>query len=311
MKFLLAAALFFSSNAFAYTTVSGISAGAFMATQLQIAFSDRIQGMGSLAGGPYWCAQGGSSLYGCLFQPEQVNLQVLWNRVTEEERQGKIAPTNNLRNARIYIFQSKADTVVKPASSQKLQGFLAKYVSSNNLHTEWMEKAAHAFPTVNYGKSCDTSGIPYVVNCKKDIAGEMLTHLLGNLRAPVKMVNENLRLFSQKEFSSAGLHEKGWAYIPAACDRENHGCRVHMALHGCQMGPDFMDDEFRAYAGYNTWAESNDLIIIYPSISRSFGNPNGCWDWFGYTNDNYANRAGPQMEALMKIIERFKKNGKL
>lgn len=311
MKFLLVTLLFFPFQAFASATVSGISAGAFMATQLQMAFSDRIQGMGSLAGGPYWCAQGGDTLYGCLLQPDQVDLQLLWDRVAEEERQGKIASVSNLRNARVYIFQSKADTVVKPASSQKLQGFFTKYISSGNLRTEWMEKAAHAFPTASFGRSCDSTGSPYVVNCKKDIAGEMLQHILGNLRSPVSALPTNLKIFSQKEFSDMGLHESGWAYVPAACERENHGCRVHMALHGCQMGPDFMGDEFRANAGYNPWAESNNLIIVYPSVARSFGNPNGCWDWFGYTNDDYANRSGPQMVALMKIMDRFQRNGKI
>ena len=311
MIFLTALSLIFLPSTFAATTVSGISAGAFMATQLQIAYSDQIKGMGSIAGGPYWCAQGGGSLYGCLLSPEQIDLQVLWNRVSEEEQQGKVAATSNLRNARVYIFQSKADAVVKPASSQKLQGFLTRYISPSNLKTEWMEKAAHAFPTFNFGKSCDTTGIPYVVNCKKDIAGEMLQHLLGNLKAPVAPIGDNLKHFSQREFADAGLHEDAWAYVPAACARENHGCSVHLALHGCQMGPDFIGDEFRAHAGYNGWAESNNLIVVYPSVNSGFGNPNGCWDWFGYTNENYANRTGPQMEALMKIAARFTKNGKL
>ena len=37
-------------------TVSGISSGGSMATQLYIAFSDEVNGCGILAGPPYYCA---------------------------------------------------------------------------------------------------------------------------------------------------------------------------------------------------------------------------------------------------------------
>jgi hypothetical protein len=40
------------------TTVSGISAGGFMAAQMAIAFSASIAGAGIFAGGPFYCAQG-------------------------------------------------------------------------------------------------------------------------------------------------------------------------------------------------------------------------------------------------------------
>ncbi|RYH05980.1 depolymerase, partial [Tropicimonas sp. IMCC6043] len=38
------------------TTVSGLSSGAFMAVQLQVAFSTTIGGAGIVAGGPFGCA---------------------------------------------------------------------------------------------------------------------------------------------------------------------------------------------------------------------------------------------------------------
>ena len=35
--------------------------------------------------------------------------------------------------------------------------------------------------------------------------------------------------------------------------------------------------------------ESNDIIGLYPQTisSTSLGNPTGCWDWYGYVDDNY------------------------
>jgi hypothetical protein len=40
------------------SSVSGISSGAFMAVQFGVAWSSIIKGVGVIAGGPYYCAQG-------------------------------------------------------------------------------------------------------------------------------------------------------------------------------------------------------------------------------------------------------------
>ena len=42
----------------AETSVSGISSGAFMAVQFQVAHSSIVKGVGVVAGGPYFCSQG-------------------------------------------------------------------------------------------------------------------------------------------------------------------------------------------------------------------------------------------------------------
>ena len=41
-------------------SVSGLSSGAAMATQLSVAYSDRVAAVGMMAGPPYGCAQGAS-----------------------------------------------------------------------------------------------------------------------------------------------------------------------------------------------------------------------------------------------------------
>src|SRR5271166_4746729 len=40
------------------SSISGISSGAFMAVQFATAWSGTIKGVGVIAGGPYYCAQG-------------------------------------------------------------------------------------------------------------------------------------------------------------------------------------------------------------------------------------------------------------
>ncbi|WP_235580933.1 hypothetical protein [Pseudorhodoferax sp. Leaf265] len=36
--------------------------------------------------------------------------------------------------------------------------------------------------------------------------------------------------------------------------------------------------------GFNRWADTNRLIVLYPQVARSGAspfNPKGCWDWWG------------------------------
>lgn len=58
--------------------------------------------------------------------------------------------------------------------------------------------------------------------------------------------------------------------------------------------------------GYNEVAEANGLIILYPQAKSSTflpSNPNGCWDWWGYTNGNYATQSGVQMKESMRLVQ--------
>jgi hypothetical protein len=53
-------------------------------------------------------------------------------------------------------------------------------------------------------------------------------------------------------------------------------------------------------------AELNDIIVLFPQILQSSfspQNPNGCFDWWGYGSVNYANKLGPQMSGIKKMID--------
>jgi hypothetical protein len=45
------------------------------------------------------------------------------------------------------------------------------------------------------------------------------------------------------------------------------------------MSREFIGRTFVEHAGYNPVAEVNNIIILYPQISRSLVNPQGCYDW--------------------------------
>ncbi|HLX36394.1 MAG TPA: PHB depolymerase family esterase, partial [Candidatus Binataceae bacterium] len=116
--------------------------------------------------------------------------------------------------------------------------------------------------------------------------------------------------FDQNEFapnddaSAIDMDTTGYAFVPHQCS-SGKTCGLILALHGCNqyygaVGSDFIDE-----AGINEWADTNDIVVLYPQTIMSTANPEGCWDWWGYLNDaNYAQKSGPQMQALYLMVNR-------
>lgn len=67
-------------------------------------------------------------------------------------------------------------------------------------------------------------------------------------------------------------------------------------------------------SGYIDYAEQNDLMILFPQTwitENNFPyNPNGCWDWFGWTGENYATNTGSETKWLMDFIHSIAANPK-
>ena len=75
------------------------------------------------------------------------------------------------------------------------------------------------------------------------------------------------------------------------------------------MNPDYVQDQFVINSGFNSWAEANNIIVLYPQVSKvSQVNPYACWDWFGYTGRDFANRNGSQIIAIQKMVYRLMGN---
>jgi hypothetical protein len=45
--------------------------------------------------------------------------------------------------------------------------------------------------------------------------------------------------------------------------------------------------------------------VLYPQAEASPGNPNHCWDFWGYTGREYYSRDGKQMAAVKAMIDRL------
>ena len=87
-------------------------------------------------------------------------------------------------------------------------------------------------------------------------------------------------------------------------------CALHLVLHGCAMSAEVVGTDFIEQSGYLPWADANDIVLAFPQVKSSMSeplNPHGCWDWWGYTGDEYRLRTGKQMLVLTEWIDAFSK----
>jgi poly(3-hydroxybutyrate) depolymerase len=301
-------------------TVSGVSSGGYMAAQIHLAHSKLFSGASSVAGGLFWCAQGSSTKaqMECMGQPAQQDVQASVREAKRQESLGLIDPLTGLSGDRVYVYASPKDSIIRSGNSQNLSAFyqaIDQSLSSPTapplqLKTEISGDAAHGFPTLSYGAPCKIGFSPWLLNCGLDLAGDILKNLDPQVTSVARGVASSSSLFEfdQTEFgdSSTPLFPTGWLYVPARC-QNGAKCGLHLALHGCQMNPDFIQDQFARHAGYNEWAESADLIILYPQSAKIPNkNPYACWDWFGFTGPDYTTKNAPQIQALKAMVDRVR-----
>jgi poly(3-hydroxybutyrate) depolymerase len=312
----------------AQSSVSGLSAGGYMAVQFAVAFSSILKGGGVIAGGPYYCARGEEITattvcscvpFGC-FGPSTTNVPDLIRITDRNAAQGLIDPTSNLRNARFWLFSGTADTAVPQRIMNDLKTYLLYYVDGGNISYKNDLPAEHAQPTDFFGNPCGVRDDPFINNCHYDAAGALLQWIYGPLRPRNGgKLQGSLTAFDQREFladaASHGLAERGWLFVPTDCAR-GQPCRLHVAFHGCKQyqtyryvsptaglvtfGTTFVRD-----TGYNKWADTNNIIILYPQATATATNPLGCWDWWGYDDPDYAVRSGRQLAAVRRMVGRI------
>jgi poly(3-hydroxybutyrate) depolymerase len=293
-------------------TVSGLSSGGYMAVQVHVAHSARVQGVAALAAGPYYCAQGSlwTAMTRCMSTGAWTpvpDLRTLKTATESFARERLIDPISNLAKARVWLFSGTEDRIVEQAVVQALGDY---YASFGARFVFVKHKAAgHGMVTENAGADCDASAPPFINNCAYDAAEELLRHLFGSLAPSAAQESGRLLAFDQREFADAyavSMDDDGYAYVPRACETER--CRVHVAFHGCRQGAERVGESFVRDAGYNRWADTNRLIVLYPqAIARYWWtyNPRGCWDWWGYTGPRYATKEAPQIRAVLGMVERL------
>lgn len=299
---------------FADVSVSGISSGGYMAAQMHFAYSKTIRkGAGVIAGGPVYCSQGNVSIATgpCMADTGSRNLPYLISTVNTWSGNGYIDPTSNLAGSKVYLFSGTIDSTVKQPVMDDLKTMYQNYVSSANITYKNNIAAEHSLPTDYYGNACSVNGAPYINNCNFDTAGEILKWIYGTLNAKnAGTLGGSFINFNQKAFwgnadpTNHGMANDGWAYVPANC-AAGQKCRLHVVFHGCKQNVATVGSQFYKNTGYNKWADTNNMIVLYPQANTTYANPNGCWDWWGYDDVNFPAKSGGQMVAIKTMIDRI------
>lgn len=287
-------------------TVSGISAGGYAAVQAHVALSDTISGAAAVAGGPYHCAEGNiiHALGRCI-SGAALDAAPLAEATRSAAGAGTIDPVASLSNDRVWLFHGAGDPIVDVAVTRALRDFYASFLPEEAIALVDNIPATHGWPTRDQGVACGEMGGDYINACDYDAAGELLQHLYGSLSDPTTARDDGLQVLDQASVVAEGGYfaDSGFAYVPEACVDKTGECRLHLAFHGCRQGNEFIEDRFARMSGLNEWAESNRIIVLYPQVSKSLMNPQGCWDWWGYTGADYDQRSGKQIAGIAALIE--------
>jgi hypothetical protein len=332
------------------SSVSGLSSGAFMTVQLHLAHSGSFIGAGVIAGGPFRCAETyraaaalaedayiQNAFYICmnpLIPQTGPDARQLVDMAHNSALSGEIDAIQNLADHRLYIFTGKADSVVYSDVVLRTRQFYELLgVKARNIAFHDHIDAGHSIITDNPEDSpLDTNQPPYINNGGFMQSHDILEHIHGPLKPPAQRLNGRLMRFDQSEFfghdSRASMSEFGYAYVPRSVE-EGAPARVHIALHGCKQGYNYINyvngrpdtqnappygNRYVTTTGYNHMADSNDIIVLYPQAQGTDDgqtqNPDGCWDWWGYTSadprqPDYYTRDAIQIRAIHGMLERL------
>jgi hypothetical protein len=310
------------------TSVSGISSGAYMAGQFQLAFSSTVVGAGIVAGGPWGCASngGGDSLLPGGFDnaaraltecmqvtagaPDGIELAKAAAAFAREHR---IDPLSGLEHHRVYLFHGESDSVVaRPVVTAAEAFYRAAGIAAKDLHTVYLlpkGKAGHALVVDHDGSACSASASPFIDDCNYDQAGEILRWTYPDLVGRPGPARGREVVFDQTEFLAGavgwGLAREGVVYIPPGCEAVA-GCRVHIVFHGCLQSrtTDGFGDTFIERTGYLRYADTNRIVLLYPQTNANTA-PNSCWDWWGYASSDHLSRQAPQLAAVRAMLDRL------
>jgi poly(3-hydroxybutyrate) depolymerase len=296
----------------ARVSVSGISSGGYMAVQMHFAHAETFRlGVGVVAGGPLNCAEGSvlNALGRCMKHLGDIPVDELVADAQRKAASRALAPLTDVAAGKAFLFSGTRDETVAPAVMADLKRFYRAFLPEAAVITKNDIAAGHTFVTEDFGPACDKASDRFLNDCDFDLAGAILGALAGDAQgrlarpraAGVPATTE----FDQGEFVTGhAMLPTGRVYLPAGCTAQDR-CGLHVAFHGCKQNTAAIGNDFTDHAGYNRWAENNRIVVLYPQAAKTTSNPNGCWDWWGHDDPRYATRQGPQVRAVMAMVQRL------
>src|SRR5512134_748554 len=199
-------------------TVSGLSSGAYMAVQLAVSHSARVNGVGVFAGGPYYCVGINAT------RAESVCMQGnpgADGSIRDAERLASlrlIDSTQNLRTMKAWLLAGEKDSKVVTAVVLANRDFFAHY-NKASVQFRVQPGLGHGLATPSNGVDCETSAPPFLNRCGVDVVGEMLGALHPGVAAGSGKEGRVLA-FNQADFvpawrrwwSMTSLDKTGYAF---------------------------------------------------------------------------------------------------
>lgn len=288
--------------------VAGLSSGAYMATQMQMAYPELFPNAALVAGGPYGCAKDTMqvALSACMKGTPAPDVAALVATAKQRAASGQIGPLKELAHGRAYLLHGTADAVVAPVVAEAAAHFYQALRSEPGLsglqvNDDGQRAFGHNLPLAASGDDCGKSVSPYLGHCGFDAAGAIFAQLFGPpSHVAAADAHGELRGFDQDALRPGGvdalLASEGYLYVPPDCAAGKR-CGLLVAFHGCKQNAAAVGQAFVKDAGFNRWADVYDVAILYPQTRASFAplNPQACWDWWGYSGSHYDTREGVQL----------------
>lgn len=300
----------------AKVAVAGLSSGAYMATQMQLAYPELFPSAALVAGGPFGCAAGrlDLALSTCMKGVPAPDAAALAAKAKQRAASGEIGALKDLAHGQVYLLHGKDDAVVAPVVAETTARFYEQLrdsepaLKSLKVTDDGGRVFAHNLPIAATGDDCDKSVSPYLGHCGFDAAGEIFRQMFGKPARDASAPKGELRRFNQDAYRPGGadafLASTGYVYLPPDCAAGKR-CGLMVAFHGCKQNADAVGEAFVNDAGFNRWADVYDVVVLYPQTRASTApmNPQACWDWWGYSGDNYDSRQGVQTRWVVDTVK--------
>jgi hypothetical protein len=299
----------------ARSAVIGLSSGAYMATQAQLAYPELFPNAALVAGGPFGCAGGklDVALGSCMKGVPAPDVAALVASAEKRSAAGEIGALKDLAHAHVYLLHGSADALVAPTVAEAGAHFYEQLrdgtpgLEGMQVHDDGQRAFAHNLPVAASGDDCGKSVSPYLGHCGFDAAGEIFAQMFGKPVHAAGAARGELRTFDQDAMRPDGadafMASTGYVYLPPDC-LAGKPCGVMVAFHGCKQNADAVGESFVKDAGFNRWADVYNVAVLYPQTRASFAplNPQACWDWWGYSGADYDSRHGVQLRWVVNAV---------